>query len=116
MSQDYTENGMRHVDTFNSNMVRIDPTHQNFSWRKTHFLTMLKISLVNMWIIYCWIKKKNFIQRQVLESFKEELKKKFQESYEERQKEKKINQKRKRNEYMKQFMAKKRKTQRKQGK
>ena len=81
-SQDYTENRMRHVDTFNSNMVRADPTHKNFLWRRTHFLTMLKISLVNMWIIYCWIKKKNFIQRQVLESFKEELKKKFQESYE----------------------------------
>jgi len=52
IAKDYTENGMGNVDSFNASLVKNEPTHKNFVWRRTHFLTLMRICLVNSWIYY----------------------------------------------------------------
>jgi hypothetical protein len=47
IAQDYSQNGMGHVDAYDSHMQREDGKHKNFVWRRTIFLAMLKISIVN---------------------------------------------------------------------
>lgn len=49
---DYNLYGMGLVDTFNSHLSRYDFVHRNISWRRTHLLTMLKITIVNSWTLY----------------------------------------------------------------
>jgi hypothetical protein len=51
LAYDYTVKGMGHVDQFNAKLI-VEPHHRNFSWRRTHFLTILRIVLVNTWIYW----------------------------------------------------------------
>ena len=52
MVQDYTENGMGHVDSFNSHLQRLDRKHKNFTRRRTFFCSMIRIVEVNSWIYH----------------------------------------------------------------
>ena len=52
VAADYTKNGMGHVDNFDQCMVSCGWEHKNACWRRTHFLTMLKMTLVNSWRFY----------------------------------------------------------------
>lgn len=49
---DYTKAGMGHVDTFDQHMGTCDAHHRNTCWRRTFFLTMLKMTFVNSWRFY----------------------------------------------------------------
>lgn len=59
-NQDYSENGMGHVDTVDASLSRF--THiRNVSWRRTHFSTMLKLSLVNAHVLYTtWLEQNGY--------------------------------------------------------
>jgi len=62
VAKDYSENGMQHVDTFNTAMKNQWAKYKNFTWRRAHLLTMFKISFVNSWIIYKKIHNQNIKQ------------------------------------------------------
>jgi hypothetical protein len=51
-AMDYTKKGMGHVDTFDHHMINCGFKHKNSCWRRTHFLTMLKMTIVNSWRFY----------------------------------------------------------------
>lgn len=51
VNQDYSETGMGHVDTYDAALSRF-PHTRNTSWRRTHFTSMLKMSLVNAYVLY----------------------------------------------------------------
>ncbi len=55
--QDYSQEGMDHVDTYDAALSRFQH-YKNTSWRRAHFLTMLKFSIVNAWVMYCQMLKK----------------------------------------------------------
>ena len=55
---DYTTKGMGHVDQFNAKLV-LEAKHKNFSWRRAHFLTSLRIVLVNCYIYWKELARKN---------------------------------------------------------
>lgn len=83
---DYSKFGMGHVDAFDKHLVTCAFTHKNVCWRRTHFLTMLKMTLVNCWRFYkvqqsvkadkkVKISQKEFLQilqQQMLAKWKEE--------------------------------------------
>ncbi len=46
MADDYTQGGMGHVDTFDATLSCFYD-HYNISWRRTHFLSILKMSIIN---------------------------------------------------------------------
>jgi hypothetical protein len=57
VAKDYSQGGMGHVDTFDAALSRFKD-HRNISWRRTHFLTMMKLSVVNAWVVYCSLLRK----------------------------------------------------------
>jgi hypothetical protein len=59
---DYSQGGMGHVDTFDASLARFND-HRNTSWRRTHFLAMLKMSIVNAWVMYCALLEKKGEQK-----------------------------------------------------
>lgn len=71
--KDYTEVGMRQVDSFNQNIKYVHPKHKNYTWRRTHFLTLLKTTIVNSWIIYKWKNKLDLSQEDFLLILRNEL-------------------------------------------
>lgn len=57
VAQDYTQGGMGHVDTFDAALSRFSD-HRNISWRRCHFMSMLKMAVVNAWVMYCALLEK----------------------------------------------------------
>jgi hypothetical protein len=54
VAQNYSQKGMGHVDAFDARLSMFSH-HKNVSWRRCHFLTMLKMSIMNAYVIYCHI-------------------------------------------------------------
>ncbi len=46
VNQDYSKKEMGHVDTFDAALAHF-LDHRNVSWKHTHFLSMLKMSIIN---------------------------------------------------------------------
>lgn len=57
VAQDYSQEGMGHVDVFDAALARF-MDHRNRSWCRTHFLSMLKMAIVNSWVMYCALLEK----------------------------------------------------------
>ena len=66
---------MGHVDSFDAHMSRNEAKHKNYVWRRTMFLSLLKITLVNSWIYYKHSLKLNekFTQQDFLIKLREEI-------------------------------------------
>ena len=75
VAKDYTEKGMGHVDTFNADLSRSEAKHKNFVWRRTIFLSLLKIVLVNSWIFFKHSHnlKEDFNQKDFLQNLQKEF-------------------------------------------
>ncbi len=70
---DYTENGMGHVDTFNHLLSIENPQHKNWCWRRTHFVSLIKITLVNIHVFYNTLTRQNLTHKQILSQLAKEL-------------------------------------------
>ncbi len=57
MADNYTQGGIGQVDTFDAVLSHFYD-HRNTSWRRTHFLSMFKMSVINAWVMYCTLLEK----------------------------------------------------------
>jgi hypothetical protein len=71
---DYTVKGMGHVDQYNAKL-KIEAFHRNVSWRRTHFMSVLRIVLVNCYIYWKQVNQKYRLhsQNSFLKHFVDEL-------------------------------------------
>src|SRR5690606_20149471 len=79
ISQVYTQCGMGCVDTFDQNMSTVKLKYKNWSWKRFVFLTILRIIMIDSWIIYKELKNKNISQVSYLEELKLDLVKNWEE-------------------------------------